>query len=413
MNEIETEIRDYENQKRTTGYDLNEARASLNSAKNRLGSAKYRYEDSIKSKKKAEVACYATIVIPIVALGTCLNWDAKVKDAKNAYLKMESEYDRAERKFKIVENFQQQFNNLKTALNDKLISKEFLQTAHTFLKLKIRKQGAFLKELGVLQERIQLVKTEVDVIQGRLQSIQGSRGASLEAFIEHVGELFRFILKDNGFMRRNANNIQARRISNILTDLSDTETFIRERKQIQYESLCSGRVTLDLCNFIFVDETSASSLTNTEGIQETSASSLANTETTMDAPCGYFHIVSHLNGLCLGMDLDTWELTMMNKRSGNDRVLWKWKGKSLINKAGLAMDLEGNKNKRGTRVLGWKQNGQINQQWRQEGHHIRCEGNDLVLDIFNEDMNPGARVKAWSKNIPNTPNQMWKLEPTC
>jgi len=430
LNEIETEIRYYENQKRTTGYDLIEARASRREANRRLVAARNSYNSSIESRDNAKVTCYATIWIPFVNIGTCLDWDAKVTDAENAYLEMESEYDRAERKVKIVENFQQQFNNLKTALNAKLNSKSVLQTTHTKLKLKVWKQEAFLQELAVLQERIQLVKTEVDVIQGRLQSIQGSRGASLEAFIEHLGELFRFIFKDNGFMRRNANNIQARRISNILTDLSDTETFIREKKQIQYESLCSGRVTLDLCNFIFVDETTASSLTNTETttdapcgyfqdlcdfifVDETSASSLTNTETTMDAPCGYFHIVSHLNGLCLGLDPVTKELTMMNKRSDNDRVLWRWKGKSLINKAGLAMDLEGNINKAGTRVQGWDHHGQINQQWRQEGHHIRCEGNDLVLDIFNGDMNPGARVKAWTKNIPNTPNQMWKLEPSC
>ena len=102
---------------------------------------------------------------------------------------------------------------------------------------------------------------------------------------------------------------------------------------------------------------------------------------------------------------------MMHKRSGNDRVLWKWEGKSLINKTGLAMDLEGRSKKPGARVLGWDHHGQINQQWRMEGKHIRCEGNNLVLDIFNSDMNPGARVQAWSKNRPNTSNQMRDLVP--
>ena len=43
-------------------------------------------------------------------------------------------------------------------------------------------------------------------------------------------------------------------------------------------------------------------------------------------------LFSHLNGLCLGLDISTKELTMMNKRSGGDKALWKWQGKSLINK---------------------------------------------------------------------------------
>ena len=120
-------------------------------------------------------------------------------------------------------------------------------------------------------------------------------------------------------------------------------------------------------------------------------------------------LFSHLNGLCLGLDRSN-ELTMMQKRDGGNRVLWKWEGKSLINKTGLAMDLEGGNNQTGTRVLGWEHHGQINQQWRMEGKHIRCEGNNLVLDIQESDRRPGTKVKVWSKNHPSSPNQMWKLE---
>ena len=101
---------------------------------------------------------------------------------------------------------------------------------------------------------------------------------------------------------------------------------------------------------------------------------------------------------------------MMQKRDGGNRVLWKWEGKSLINKTGLAMDLEGGNNQTGTRVLGWEHHGQINQQWRMEGKHIRCEGNNLVLDIQESDRRPGTKVKVWSKNHPSSPNQMWKLQ---
>ena len=101
---------------------------------------------------------------------------------------------------------------------------------------------------------------------------------------------------------------------------------------------------------------------------------------------------------------------MVRKRSG-DRALWRWEGRSLINKTGLAMDLEGGSQQPGARVLGWDHHGQINQQWRMEGKYLRCEGNSLVLDIPGSDMNTGARVKAWSKNNPSSSNQMWNLEP--
>ena len=100
---------------------------------------------------------------------------------------------------------------------------------------------------------------------------------------------------------------------------------------------------------------------------------------------------------------------MLHAREGGDRALWKWEGKSLINKTGLAMDLEGGSKQIGARVLGRDHHDQINQQWRMEGRHIRCEGNSLVLDIPWSDRSPGTKVKVWSKNRPHTPNQMWKL----
>ena len=118
---------------------------------------------------------------------------------------------------------------------------------------------------------------------------------------------------------------------------------------------------------------------------------------------------SHLNNLCLGLDGSN-ELAMMNKRTGGDNALWKWEGKSLVNKAGQAMDLEGGSSQPGSRVLGWDLHGNINQQWRLEGKHLGCQGNNLVLDIMDNNRNQGAKVKVWTKNHPPTPNQLWKLE---
>jgi len=133
-----------------------------------------------------------------------------------------------------------------------------------------------------------------------------------------------------------------------------------------------------------------------------------------DTGFGYFHIVSYLNGLCIELNPNTKELHMASRKAFNDRAgdaaLWKWEGKCLVNKNGLAMDLEASRNKAGTRVLGWSLHGQINQQWRMEGKHIGCQGNNLVLDIMDNNRNPGAKVIVWTMNRPSSPNQMWKLE---
>ena len=112
---------------------------------------------------------------------------------------------------------------------------------------------------------------------------------------------------------------------------------------------------------------------------------------------------SYLNGLDLGLDRSTNELIMMDRRDGGDRVLWRWEGKSLINKTGLAMEAT----KSG--VLGLEHNGLINQHWRLEGKNI-CHGNNLVLDIPHSNTDPGINVIVWKKNHPYSSNQMWKLE---
>jgi len=173
LDEIEREIISMEKLNKTIGYDLNQAIVSRDDASRRADAARKNLESANESAEKAETICEATALIPFVGLGTCLNYDAKLTDAHNAYYKMKSEYERAERKVKTVENFLTEYNNLKTKLNTKLNSKSIFETNHTILKLKINRQALFLQELGVLQEKLQLLKTEVDIIQARLQSIQG------------------------------------------------------------------------------------------------------------------------------------------------------------------------------------------------------------------------------------------------
>ena len=102
---------------------------------------------------------------------------------------------------------------------------------------------------------------------------------------------------------------------------------------------------------------------------------------------------------------------MIDRRDGGDRALWRWEGKCLVNKTGLAMEPEGNSQQiQGTRVLGLAYHGLISQQWRLEGKHIRCEANNLVLDIRDANMSTDAHLIVWSKNFRNTPNQLWRLE---
>ena len=81
-------------------------------------------------------------------------------------------------------------------------------------------------------------------------------------------------------------------------------------------------------------------------------------------------MISYLNGLCIELNPNTKELHMASRKAfskrlelfvvdnncylddrAGDAALWKWEGKCLVNKNGLAMDLEASRNKAGTRVL--------------------------------------------------------------
>merc|ERR1711942_578704 len=122
---------------------------------------------------------------------------------------------------------------------------------------------------------------------------------------------------------------------------------------------------------------------------------------------GYFHIVSHLNGLYLG--LDSSNNLCMNTKSREDSLKWRWEGKILKNKTGLVLDIDVNNQHPGARVCGYNQHGGENQLWRMDKNHIISEHSDLVLDIMDNNRNPGAQVKAWTRGH-HCQNQMWNIE---
>ena len=62
----------------------------------------------------------------------------------------------------------------------------------------------------------------------------------------------------------------------------------------------------------------------------------------------------------------------------------------------------------GAKVSGYNEHGGANQHWRMERDMIVSESCGLALDIMDNNRNPGAAVKAWTKG--HTQNQMWKIE---
>jgi len=182
-------------------------------------------------------------------IGTCIKYHVESTNAENDYYRRSSERSRAETKLRTVQEFLKQYNKLKRKLNEVQNRKSILQTSAERLQAKINCHEPLLRNFGDCQQKIQLVKTEVDLIQARTQSAEDYRGASMESFIGKLGELFQFIFQNDGFMRRQADNTQEGRITQILKDLSDIERSIKEKKQTGYEALCSR--SQDLCNFIW------------------------------------------------------------------------------------------------------------------------------------------------------------------
>lgn len=249
LDSIKTRVEGLEDQKRDAGYNLDAARKSLAHARSAESYAERQYEEARETEEYWEDVCYATIWIPFANIGTCVTYHAERTNAENEYNKRSYERSRAETKLSTVQEFLKTYNKLKTELNTVQNRKSVLQTTAERLQAKINCQEPLLRNFGDLQQKIQLFKTEVDLIQARTQSAEDYRGASMESFIGKLGELFKFIFQNDGFMRRQADKTQEGRITQILKDLSDMERSIKEKKQTGYEALCSR--SQDLCNFIW------------------------------------------------------------------------------------------------------------------------------------------------------------------
>lgn len=72
---------------------------------------------------------------------------------------------------------------------------------------------------------------------------------------------------------------------------------------------------------------------------------------------------------------------------------------------GFCLDIEGDGN---LRMMPFQQ-GDPNQQWFRDQNYIRNRTNNKVLDVFNQDRTPGAKIGMWDAN--NGANQHWNFEP--
>lgn len=124
----------------------------------------------------------------------------------------------------------------------------------------------------------------------------------------------------------------------------------------------------------------------------------------------FFTIHSQMNGLVLdvkdgdcspGNPVVTWEYT------GGDNQLWyedhvNGVVRSKMNDD-LVLDVQGD-----CLILNYHSHGDPGQRWQAAGDCVRNRDTGLVLDIANNDHNPGARVCSYDYN--GAPNQMWRFE---
>lgn len=97
-----------------------------------------------------------------------------------------------------------------------------------------------------------------------------------------------------------------------------------------------------------------------------------------------------------------------NKHGGNNQQWYDDQSTGTIRSVlnNFCLDIEGDQM---LRLMPY-QPGDPNQQWvREPNGYIRNKANGKVIDILNQDKNPGARVGMWEAN--GGPNQLWNFEP--
>ena len=95
----------------------------------------------------------------------------------------------------------------------------------------------------------------------------------------------------------------------------------------------------------------------------------------------YFYIISEKYEWFLDSAINfKWGILTTSPRSEEDTQLWRWDGNCLVNKQGLAADIEYEDKKATTPVILSSQTGNKNQQWKLDNGEIRSMLNDLVMD---------------------------------
>jgi hypothetical protein len=133
-------------------------------------------------------------------------------------------------------------------------------------------------------------------------------------------------------------------------------------------------------------------------------------------------LISKLNGFAIS---NVNGRLQMYPRNGTPSQQWWFDGFSLRSNAdNLAVDIEGGAHA-GKDIITYQPHGQINQRWRfqnipsEHSHPVVDHSgpwgfivNDsgLVLDVAGQNRNQGAKLCAWTRNMPPTDNQMFRFE---
>ena len=161
-------------QREEIGYDLNQAISERNRAHDRANEARRKYDAARSNELHWQSVCYATSWIPIVNLGTCLNYVAVRDEAEVNYDKRDWELSVAEDKVRKVRNLENQYKKWNSNLLKNYRIRSDLEGKIKCLQSTLDVQKPELQDLSILKDKIQVFKHEGGMIQARSQTVQGS-----------------------------------------------------------------------------------------------------------------------------------------------------------------------------------------------------------------------------------------------
>ena len=96
----------------------------------------------------------------------------------------------------------------------------------------------------------------------------------------------------------------------------------------------------------------------------------------------------------------------------SETQLWTWRGNSIVNKRGLALDINRGSSSSEAKVIAWSYHGGRNQQWGMVGNKIVSMMHGMCLDITRDSRSKDVDIIVFpvKGSVNSIDNQAWVLE---